>query len=189
MDCREATRFEQLDAVGRVHGPDERTMFRATAAICMYLSLDRPDVMFSSKELRREFAAPTSDNVLKLKRVVRYLVTVPRVTWLFKFEPATASLNIYPDTCFGGCMGTRRSTSGGVANIGSHVIQCWAKTQSDVAPSSAEAELTGICQAAGEGFGLQALCADLGLALELHTHTHTHTQTRPPRLASAGGAA
>ena len=45
------------------------------------------------------------------------------------------------------------------------------KTQSVVALSSAEAELTGLCQAAGEGLGLQSLCRDLGLHLDLRVHT------------------
>ena len=54
--------------------------------------------------------------------------------------------------------------------MGSHVIKCWSKTQSTVALSSAEAELTGICQAAGEGLGLQAVCKDLGMQAEVHVH-------------------
>ena len=54
--------------------------------------------------------------------------------------------------------------------MGTHVIKCWSNTQSTVALSSAEAELTGICQAAGEGLGLKALCHDLGLDLEVRVH-------------------
>ena len=40
-----------------------------------------------------------------------------------------------------------------------------------MALSSAEAELTGICQAAGEGLGLQAVCKDLGLDVHLRIHS------------------
>ena len=75
------------------------------------------------------------------------------------------------DTDFGGCLRTRRSTSGGVARLGSHIVKCYSKTQSVVALSSAEAELTGLCQAAGEGLGLQAICRDLGLEVELRVHS------------------
>ena len=75
------------------------------------------------------------------------------------------------DTDFGGCLRTRRSTSGGVARLGSHIVKCWSKTQSVVALSSAEAELTGLCQAAGEGLGLQAICKDLGLDVKLRLHS------------------
>ena len=55
--------------------------------------------------------------------------------------------------------------------MGGHVLKCWSKTQSTVALSSAEAELTGICQAAGEGLGLQAICRDLGRELKLRIHS------------------
>ena len=51
--------------------------------------------------------------------------------------------------------------------MGGHILKCWSKTQSTVALSSAEAELTGICQSAGEGLGLQAMCADLGVEVKL----------------------
>ena len=50
-------------------------------------------------------------------------------------------------------------------------MKAWSKTQSVVALSSAEAELTGICAAAGEGLGLQSLCADLGLDTTLTVHS------------------
>ena len=39
----------------------------------------------------------------------------------------------------------------------------WSTTQSSVALSSAEAELTGICKGAAQGLGLQSLAKDLGL--------------------------
>ena len=50
-------------------------------------------------------------------------------------------------------------------------MKAWSKSQSTVALSSAEAELTGICAAAGEALGLQALCADLGLSVALRVHS------------------
>ena len=46
---------------------------------------------------------------------------------------------------------------------GSHLIKHWSTTQSTVALSSAEAELTGICKGAAQGLGLQGLASDLGL--------------------------
>ena len=45
------------------------------------------------------------------------------------------------------------------------VAKAWSKTLSTVALSSVEAELTGICAAAAEALGLQAICADLGLSV------------------------
>ena len=45
---------------------------------------------------------------------------------------------------------------------GSHLIKHWSTTQTTVALSSAEAELTGICKGSAQGLGLQALVEDLG---------------------------
>lgn len=166
-----AKRMEQLDRVGETLGPEECTMFRALAARCMHLSLDRPDTTLSAKELCREFADPGKSRIVKLKRVVRYSALYPRLVWSFNFGDQGAHLDVFSDTDFGGCLRTRRSTSGGAARIGDHVIKTWSKTQSTVALSSAEAELTGICQSASEGLGLQAICCDLGLSLPLRVHS------------------
>ena len=68
-------------------------------------------------------------------------------------------------------MRTRRSTSGGIAFLGSHCINAWSSTQTIVALSSAEAELTGLSKGGQVGIGLQSLCRDLGLELKLRLHT------------------
>ena len=53
---------------------------------------------------------------------------------------------------------------------GSHSIKTWSKTQKVVTLSSAEAELGGVVLAAGEGFGIQAVAADLGITGRLTLH-------------------
>ena len=58
-------------------------------------------------------------------------------------------------------------TSGGAATRGNHLIKHWSTTQSTVALSSAEAELTGICKGASQSLGLQSLAADLGIKVKL----------------------
>ena len=58
-----------------------------------------------------------------------------------------------------------------MAVLGTHVIKAWAVTQSIVALSSAEAELTGLCRGGATGIGLQSLCADLGLQVGLRLHS------------------
>ena len=60
-------------------------MYRALTARCNLLAQDRTDVGCSSKELRREFAVPTRNSYAKLKRLVRYLVGVPRLVYTFMY--------------------------------------------------------------------------------------------------------
>ena len=54
---------------------------------------------------------------------------------------------------------------------GLHLIKHWSTTQTTVALSSAEAELTGICKGSTQGLGLQALVSDLGLKWNLRVAT------------------
>ena len=109
--------------------------------------------------------------VEQLKRLVRYLCGAPRIVWTYAPQAETGQLDTYVDTDFGGCLLTRRSTSGGVAMHGSHTIKHWSNTQSTVALSSAEAELGGICRGASTGLGLQAIAKDLGIRWNLVVHT------------------
>ena len=50
---------------------------------------------------------------------------------------------------------------------GAHLIQHYAHTQSTVALSSKEAELSGICKGASKAIGLRSLCRDPGIPLDL----------------------
>ena len=69
-------------------------------------------------------------------------------------------------------MESRRSTSGGLVQLGSHVIKHWSTTQATVALSSAEAEYAALVKAASNLLGVQALMEDLGVKdvpLKVHT--------------------
>ena len=63
----------------------EATRYRAIAARANYLAADRPDIMYSVKEICRGMANPTRAHWHKLKRFGRYLVgsglTVMKYDW------------------------------------------------------------------------------------------------------------
>ena len=171
MGTKAAKAHERLECAGDLLDEEASTMFRAVAARFLYLSMDRPECAFASKELCRQFATPTRKGVEALKRAVRFLVGMPRLVYCFDYQPHVLSLRAYVDTDFGGCHVTRRSTSGGVAMRGNHCIKHWSTTQSTVALSSGEAELGGICRGASIGLGLQPLANDLGISLGLEVLT------------------
>ena len=133
--------------------------------------MDRPECAFAAKELCRQFAAPSKKGVEALKRVGRFLIGMPRLVYDFKYQRRPTDMKIFVDTDFAGCQTTRRSTSGGVAMVGSHCIKYWSVTQTTVALSSGEAELGGICRGSSIGLGLQALAKDLGLNFTLEVLT------------------
>ena len=164
-----AAKALEFESKGEVLTPSEATLFRALAARANYLSMDRPECAFATKELCRFFATPTKTGVEQLKRLIRYLAGAKRLVYHFDFDKGTEPepLTVYVDTDFAGCHVTRRSTSGGAACRGSHLIKHWSTTQSTVALSSAEAELTGISKGAAQGLGLQSIARDLGIELAL----------------------
>ena len=89
-------------------------------------------------------AEPTHDNWLALKRLGRYLVGRNRVAVRFGYQDEVKEMTIWTDTDFAGCAKTRKSTSGGVAMFGNHMVKSWCSTQAIVALSSGEAEYYGI---------------------------------------------
>ena len=166
-----AAKKAEFESKGEVLNDAEATQFRALAARANFLAMDRTETSYATKELCRFFATPTMTGVEQLKRLVRYLAGAPRLVWEFYFQDDETDLTTYVDTDFGGCHVTRRSTSGGAATRGNHLIKHWSTTQTTVALSSAEAELTGICKGAAQSLGLQSLAADLGILLKVKIMT------------------
>jgi hypothetical protein len=92
------------------------------------------------------------------------------VVYEFGWQP-DVGIQAYVDTDFAGCAATRKSTSGGCAMRGTHLIKHWSSTQKTVTLSSGEAELNGIVKGAAEALGLQSLGRDLGVEVGLSLHT------------------
>jgi hypothetical protein len=143
--------------------------FRSGAARANYLAMDRPDLSFATKELCRRMSAPVAADAAALRRVARYLADEPRLVYSFVWQ-MSGEFNAYVDTDFAGCLKTRKSTSGGCAMLGSHLIKHWSTTQKVVTLSSGEAELAGIVKGTAEALGLQSLAADLGCEIEVRIH-------------------
>ena len=152
--------------------PNDATTYRAISARGNYLSLDRPDGSYSSKELCREFGQPNGQSLVKLKRLGRYYAGRKRLVYRFDFGSDLAThVEVYCDTDFAGCTTTRRSTSGGCAMVGGCLVKHWSKTQPTIALSSGEAELSGIGAGMAQALGIQALAADMNWHLQPRVHS------------------
>ena len=57
--------------------PQEHQEFRSGAGICQYMTEQRFDIAFSTKEVMREAAGPTTTSKTKLKRIAHYLKGTP----------------------------------------------------------------------------------------------------------------
>ncbi len=147
------------------------TKYRAAAARCNFLGLDRPDVQFSAKEVSRGMSKPTQGDLIRLKRLIRYLIKYPRVVFEYPHRLMPKMLSVFCDADWAGCTRTRKSTQGGTCMLGACCIKSWSSTQSLIATSSAESEYYGIVKAASVGLGAQAILMDLGFKFGLEVVT------------------
>ena len=100
--------------------------------------------------------------MVRVKRLGRYLKNQPRFVLQFKYQEGCDNITVWTDTDFAGCVKTRKSTSGGVVQLGGHTIRTWSTHQSVIALSSGEAEYYGMVKGASVGLGVRALMEDLG---------------------------
>ena len=98
-----------------------------------------------------------------------FLVGVPRVKVWFRYQTPeeAASIIVFSDTDFAGCRETRKSTSGGVMMLGSHLVKSWSSTQSVIALSSGESEYYGLVSGISQGLGEKAMLADWDISVDV----------------------
>ena len=156
---------DDVDIVGL-----DLTRFRGVAARCNYLSFDRPDMQFATKEICREMCKPTTGGLRRLRRIGCYLKGAKRLVWDFKMQDDIDTLDVYTDSDWAGCRRSRKSTSGGAIMRGGHCIKAWSKTQALIAKSSGEAELYAVVRGATEALGMATLAKDMGKKVEIQLH-------------------
>jgi hypothetical protein len=142
----------------------EMTRFRGLAATANFLAQDRPDIQYAAKEICRDMSRPTAASLRKLKRLSRFLVKYPRLVWRFGAadEEDVNYVDAWTDSDWAGCLGTRKSTSGGAVGICGGTLKTWSSTQGTIALSSGEAEYYALVKASAEALGVQSIAKDLG---------------------------
>ena len=144
-------------------GEEEGSTYRQLAARANYLAQDRPDLQFAVKELCREMSTPTTRSWKRLKRVARYLLQYPVLSYRFERQCSQPVVEVFVDSDHAGCRESRKSTTGFALMHGRHCLKTGSSTQTTIAMSSGEAELYAVVRGASEGLGLQALADDLGV--------------------------
>jgi len=81
---------EGVENDDEVLGGKEASIYRGLAATANYLSQDRFDIQFGSKELCRDMAHPTTGSMGRMKRGARYLLGVPtlEIEYVEQYPPA-----------------------------------------------------------------------------------------------------
>ena len=170
---------EELDA-------EKATHFRKVGARANYLAADRPDIMYSVKEICRQMSRPTLGGWKRLKRLARYLLVRPRTILKYHWQIREREVEGFSDSDWAGCRRSGKSTSGGIITIGEHFVKGWSKTQASVTLSSAEAELVAMCKLAAEIIGVGSMAADLGEDLKVVMHADSSAAIAIAKRRGAG---
>ena len=105
----------------------------------MHVVHDRTDAQWATKEAARTMSSPTTLDEWRIRRVVRYLKHHRVCEWTFEAVGPLSEIVATCDSDWGGQEESRRSTSGGVLKVQGCTVLTWARTQTSVSMSSAEA--------------------------------------------------
>lgn len=152
----------KLSKVGSAQVTDP-THFRYVVWALQYATVTRPEISFV--EVCQFLSDPLEDHWKVVKRILRYLQST--VSHGLLLSPANL---IAPITITGFCDADwasdpddRRSTSEACIFLGPNLVSWWAKKQTPVATSSAEAEYRSLALAAAEILWLQSLLQELNI--------------------------
>ena len=164
---------EKEGADGDSPALDQRKMFQYRSLVmrAQYLSLDRRDIQFATKELARKMQAPTERDWQALKKLGRYLLGKPRLVWEYRDQQEVREFTHFTDSDDAGCPITRKSTSSGDLLHGDHLLKSYSSTQQTLALSSGESEFYATIKAASSALGAKAMAADLGVELGVNVAT------------------
>ena len=151
-------RGDELDA-------ERRQVFRSATMRLAYLSQDRPEIAYASKETARCMSCPDEAAWIALKRAARFCMGRPRVIWKFEKQGPVTVLDVWSDSDHAGCTRTRRSTSCSALMVGRHLLKFTSTTQTVIALSSGESEFYGLVKSVAIGLGAKAMAKDLGVEL------------------------
>ncbi|CAM8888209.1 unnamed protein product [Rhodiola kirilowii] len=117
----------------------DATRYRGMIGSLLYLTISKPDIMFSVCQCARFQAEPRESHVKAVKRILRYLKgTEKLVLWY----PRVKSLRLegFTDADFAGDRTDRKSTFGMAQFLGSCLVSWGSNKQNSMALSTAEAE-------------------------------------------------
>ena len=78
-------------------GDEEKTRYRAIAARCNYLAIDRPDLQYAAKEACRKMSCPSKGDMAGLKKIGRDLLGRMRVVYTFEWQAMPGGITCYTE--------------------------------------------------------------------------------------------
>ena len=147
--------------------PAEISIFRPCGMRASFLSQDRADIGESVKSLAQGMAKPTRAYYEDLKRLGRYLLSLPHLALVYKQQRAPSVLTVNVDSDHAADKMTRKSTTGMTIVFGKHLLKSSSNLQSSIGLNVAEAEFYALRHGGAHSLGMQSFFRDLGIKTDL----------------------
>lgn len=135
----------------------EKFPYRQVVGALAYLMVGtRPDIAYAVGVASRKLDNPSSEDIVKVKRILRYLKGTLDWGLIYK-RKSDAKIQCYSDSDHGGDLDTGRSTSGMICMYAGGIISWKSHRQASVAISSTEAEVVAASETAREIIWLRRL--------------------------------
>ena len=156
----------QREDVSAELSSSDGSFYRMCVGVCLYLSRDRPDIVFPVKELASKMSRPTINSLQCLKRLIGYL-KVSRDYMVVLEQPIGGSgqvkqsaehhwiLESFSDSDWSTNQEHRRSTSAGCHLLCGCYMYSSSRTQRVISLSSCEVELHGMVSTLADGIFLK----------------------------------
>ncbi|KAJ8768265.1 hypothetical protein K2173_021205 [Erythroxylum novogranatense] len=143
---------------------NDPTFYRSLVGGLQYLTITRPDIVFSVNFVCQFMHEPTVGHYQVVKRILRYIYGTLDYGMNITSQ-STLDLYAFSDADWAGCPLTRRSTTRYCTFLGANCLSWCAKKQPTVARSSAEAEYKSMSSTTVELTWLTYLLRDIGIVL------------------------
>ncbi|MCH80541.1 retrovirus-related Pol polyprotein from transposon TNT 1-94, partial [Trifolium medium] len=158
----------KLSKFGSNHVSDP-TFFRSIVGGLHYATITRPEISYSVNKVCQFLSFPLEEHWKAVKRIRRYLKGTIHHGLLIKPAPTGAPMALvgFCDADWESNPDDRRSTSGAYIYLGPNLVSWWAKKQTLVARSSAEAEYRSLAQVSAEILWMQSLLKELKIPIKV----------------------
>ena len=106
----------------------DQKLYREMIGSLLYLTVSRPDIMFSVCMCARFQSDSRESHLIATKRIFRYLVGTQSIG-LWYSRNSSLELIAYSDSDFAGCRLDKKSISGACHFLGRNLISCLAKSK------------------------------------------------------------
>nr|GEW77723.1 hypothetical protein [Tanacetum cinerariifolium] len=140
----------------------DQTKYQSVVRALMYLTASRPDIVHATCYCARYQAKPTKKHLTAVKRIFRYLKDNIHIG-LWYPKDTGFKLTAFSDSDHAGCLGSCKSTSGGIQFLGGDKLVSWSsKKQDRTLMSSAKVEYVSLSACCAQVLWLRTQLTNYG---------------------------